>query len=222
MKEFVNELEAVFKESTNPKVALQQKAYMRGQFEFYGLTATKRRELTKPFLAKDFLPEKKELVSLIKELWQKPEREYQMFSMDLSMKYLKQIEESDIDLFEYMVLNKSWWDTVDMVASNLMGAYFKQFPEKKILKVDEWLASGNIWLQRSTLLFQLKYKERLDTEMLTYCINFLLGSKEFFINKAIGWVLRQYSRTNPEWVLDFVERTDLSPLSRREALRLLK
>ena len=85
----------------------------------------------------------------------------------------------------------------------------------------KWLESGNIWLQRSALLFQLKYKEDIDTQILSSIINYLLGSKEFFINKAIGWILREYSRTNPSWVVGFVERTALNPLSKKEALRLL-
>lgn len=120
-----------------------------------------------------------------------------------------------------MVTHKSWWDTVDYISIKLMGAYFKKFPEQRELYVKKWLASENIWLQRSALLFQLKYKENLDTTILSNAINYLVGSKEFFINKAIGWVLREYSRTNPKWVVDFVEKTNLNSLSRREALSLL-
>lgn len=84
------------------------------------------------------------------------------------------------------------------------------------------MKSGNIWLQRCALLFQLKYKKETDTTLLSDTINILLGSKEFFINKAIGWILREYSRTNPEWVIAFTEKTALNSLSKREALRLVR
>jgi len=126
-----------------------------------------------------------------------------------------------MSLFEYMVTHKSWWDTIDFIAVKLMGAYFKMYPEEIEVYIEKWLKSNNIWLQRCALLFQLKYKEGLDTNLLKYVINSLLGSKEFFINKAIGWVLREYSRTNPKWVREFVDKTELNPLSRREALRLM-
>lgn len=88
-------------------------------------------------------------------------------------------------------------------------------------KVEEWIASENMWLQRLALLFQLKYKDEVDTQLLQYVINELLGSKEFFINKAIGWSLRQYSKFNPDWVVEFVAKTPLENLSKREALKII-
>jgi 3-methyladenine DNA glycosylase AlkD len=222
MNEYLDTLKYEFESAANPTVALQQKAYMRDQFEFYGLTAPERRRIQKPFLVQKSLPGKEELAPIIKELWQKPQREYQLFSMDLASKYVKQFEENDIGLFEYMVTHKSWWDTVDIVANHLMGAYFKLYREEVAIYVEKWLQSNNMWLQRSALLFQLKYKQALDTEILRYCINSLSGSNEFFINKAIGWVLREYSRTNPDWVITLVDTTELSALSRKEALRLIR
>lgn len=222
MIEFVELLQAEFESKADKKIALQQKAYMRNQFEFYGLKSPDRRILQKPFLIKEFLPPKEELEPIVKMLWQKPERDYQLFVMDFVLKYVKQFEKEDIELLEYMVINKSWWDTVDMIAVKLMGAYFKTYPEARKTYVEKWLQSQNIWLQRSALLFQLKYKKGLDSELLSYSINALLGSKEFFINKAIGWVLREYSRTDSKWVMEFVHKTTLSSLSKREALRLIK
>ncbi|NOQ26352.1 MAG: DNA alkylation repair protein [Bacteroidales bacterium] len=222
MTEFVDTLEIEFQKNKNLKVAVEQKAYMRNQFEFYGLKATNRREIQKPFFYEKYLPEKKELHDIVKTLWKKPQREYQLFSQELVFKYVKQFEKRDIELLEYMVINKSWWDTVDYIAYKLIGGYFKIYPEEIKFNVDKWLNSKNIWLQRSALLFQLKYKTELDTQILSFCINSLLDTKEFFINKAIGWVLREYSRTNPKWVMEFVSKTKLSTLSEKEALRLIK
>ena len=222
MIEFINTLEIEFEKHKNAKIALEQKAYMRHQFQFYGLKATVRREIQKPFFIKEYLPQKSEIEHIIKTLWEKPEREYQHFAQELAFKYVKQLELKDINLFEFMVTNKSWWDTVDFIANKLMGEYFKTFPNQKEKYVTKWLKSDNIWLQRSALLFQLKYKNKIDTVLLSSTINSLLNSKEFFINKAIGWVLREYSRTNPNWVIEFVNNTELSTLSKKEALRLLK
>ncbi len=81
--------------------------------------------------------------------------------------------------------------------------------------------SGNMWLQRTALLFQLKYKKATDTKLLTDYILKLQGSKEFFINKAIGWILREYSKTESDWVIEFVKKHQLAPLSHKEALKWL-
>lgn len=146
-----------------------------------------------------------------------------MFGQELVNKYSKQLAKEDIALLEYMVTHKSWWDTVDYIAASTMGTYFKLYPGLRKKYVKKWLTSDHMWLQRSALLFQLKYKDELDNELLSYAIKQLLGSKEFFINKAIGWILRQYSRVNPKWVKDFVrDNPTLANLSKREALRLMK
>ena len=172
-------------------------------------------------MLKENLPNKKELPHIITELWSKPQREFQYFAIDLNRKYLKKIEFQDIELFELMITNKSWWDTVDLIATNLVGAYFKLFPEQIIPVTKKWMNSDNMWLQRTCLIFQLKYKEEIDTDLLTDYILQLKDTKEFFINKAIGWILREYTRTNPEWVIDFVNKHELSNLSKREALKLI-
>lgn len=221
MSEYIEALRVEFGNHKNTEIAVKQKAYMRNQFEFFGLTASVRREIQKPFLLKAYLPSIHERNQIIYELWHFPERDYQLFAQELVFKYCKKFQKEDIELLEYMASHKSWWDTVDFIAYKLMGAYFKTFPEMREEYVNKWLKSDHIWLQRCALLFQLKYKSELDTHLLAYCINNLLGSKEFFINKAIGWVLREYSRTNPQWVKAYVHQTELSVLSQKEALRLM-
>ncbi len=218
---FIQTLEAEFERQANAKIASEQKAYLRSQFACYGLKTADRREIQKPFFTKEFLPPKSDMKEIIKILWQKPQREYHYFSQELAYKYIKQLEKSDIALFEFMVTHQSWWDTVDFIANKLIGAYFETYPGQRDLYIEKWLKSKNIWLQRSALLFQLRYKAHLDTGLLSFIIKSLLPSKEFFINKAIGWILREYSRTDPEWVIDFVNNTALAPLSKREALRLI-
>ncbi len=222
MTDYLECLNEEFHNNENPKIAIGQKGYMKNKVEFLGLTSPLRKNLQKPFLVKSQLPPKENLEELIKTLWQKPEREFQYFAQELLQKYTRQFEVKDISLFEYLITHKSWWDTVDFLASNILGPYFIKFPEQREVYVKKWIASNQMWLQRSALLFQLKYKHEVDTNLLSYSINSLLGSKEFFINKAIGWSLRQYGKFNPDWVVDFTSNTKLDNLSRREALRLIK
>lgn len=219
--DFVTQLETDFRQQADRNIAINQEAYLQNQFELYGLPTPLRKEIQKPFLLKENLPNKKELPHIITELWSKPQREFQYFAIDLNRKYLKKIEFQDIELFELMITNKSWWDTVDLIATNLVGAYFKLFPEQIIPVTKKWMNSDNMWLQRTCLIFQLKYKEEIDTDLLTDYILQLKDTKEFFIKKAIGWILREYTRKNPEWVIDFVNKYELSNLSKREALKLI-
>ncbi|MDT8418677.1 MAG: DNA alkylation repair protein [Lutibacter sp.] len=109
MTAFIKTLELEFSQHANPIIALEQKAYMRNQFEFYGIKSTERREIQKPFFMKEFLPEKAELDNIVKSLWEKPQRDYQYFSQELAFKYVNQLEKKDIKLFEYMVTHKFWW-----------------------------------------------------------------------------------------------------------------
>ena len=180
-----------------------------------------RREIQKPFLIKDHLPPNENLGLLVRTLWNKPEREYHYFTQELVQKYTKQFKIGDIVLLEYLIGKNSWWDTVDFIATKLIKAYFKKFPNQRDVYIEKWLSSDNIWMQRSCLIFQLMEKEKTDVTLLKHVITSLLGSQEFFINKAIGWALRDYSKTNPEWVIQFVESTNLHPLSKREALKLM-
>ena len=222
MTPYIESLISEFENQANLEIAVGQKKYMKDKFEFYGISSPLRKTLQKPFLLKEQLPLKEDLEELIKTLWQKPQREVQYFAQELLNKYTRQFEKEDYLLFEYMITNKSWWDTVDFIASTILGSYFILYPKQREECITKWISSNNMWLQRAALLFQLKYKDAVDEKLLSFTINSLLGSKEFFINKAIGWSLRQYSKYNPDWVLEFTNKTNLENLSRKEALRLLR
>lgn len=223
MNDIIEQLEKEFKRNGDIIIATQQKSYLKNLFDAYGIKTPNRREIQKPFFVKEFLPKKEEAHKTIKILWQKPQREFHYFAQELAKKYTKKCDKNDIYLFEYMITHNSWWDTVDFISVHLVGEYFKQFPELKNELINKWLKSGNIWLNRTAIIFQLKYKEKIDTNILTTVIKANLNSTEFFINKAIGWILREYTRTNSKWVIDFVQENEnqLSNLSKREALRLI-
>lgn len=219
MDVYCKKIVSAFKSAENPDNARPMKAYMKNKFEFLGIKSPERRVLSKPFLTRTSLPSVERIWPLIREFWALPEREFQYFSMELAGKYHKVIEKNWIDQYEYMITKKSWWDTVDFIAAILVGSYFRKYQEMIPRVTDKWMNSGNIWLQRSCLLFQLKYKLQTNTVLLKSFILALAASKEFFIAKAIGWSLREYSKTNPEWVKSFIQNHDMQPLSKKEGLK---
>lgn len=223
MSNYVKNIETIFSKNANPEYALNMKKYMKNKSEFFGINSPLRRVLCSESLRKENLPSVKIIKDIVKELWAKPERELQYFAMELLSKYSKQLEVDDYQLFEFMLTTKSWWDSIDYIAPNLVGAHFNLFPEIKNPISVEWINSNNMWLQRAAIIFQLKYKAYTDTELLFAFIKQLSSSSEFFIRKAIGWSLREYSKINPEKVLEFVNKHEqqLSGLSKREALKII-
>ena len=219
MTVYTSDIINTFKLAANPENTRPMKAYMRNKFEYLGIKSPERRELSKPYLSRKSLPPVEELWPSIEDLWSKPEREYQYFAMELVARYSRSVKIDWIDHYESLIVSKSWWDTVDFIAATLVGHYFKTFPDSIDSITKRWIKSGNIWLQRTCLIFQLKYKDDVNTEMLSSFIKELCTSKEFFITKAIGWALREYSKRNPSWVLEFVQNNTLQPLSKREALK---
>lgn len=213
---------SVFEENSNPKIAEGQKAYMKNRFEFFGLKTPLRRELQKPFLLKGNLPNKTDAFEIVLKLWDAPQRELHYFAQELFFKYKQQLEVSDISVIECLIGHNAWWDTVDFIATKPLAVYFKKFPDQRENIVQKWLSTGDIWFQRSALLFQLKYKTEIDLELMSSTILTLKDSKEFFIKKAIGWILREYSRIDAQWVLNFVNQNELQALSKREAIRLIQ
>ena len=184
-----------------------------------GIKSPERRELKAQFLLQYGYPETGQLDEIARECWELPQREYEYFIMEILDSFAKKAEDGRIGLYEYMIETKSWWDTVDFIAANLVGIHFRKYPEQIVPCTKKWMDSGNMWLQRTSLLFQLRYKKETDLELLMDYVGRLQGSKEFFINKAIGWALREYSKTDPDWVKNYVASHSLAPLSHREALK---
>lgn len=219
--EFISALKQEFEGAKNERIALGQKRYLKDQFEFLGISTPLRRELQQAFLDKKHLPQKEEGLRLVKSIWVLGKREYQYFAQELCFKYVKQFEEKDLELLEWLVMHDSWWDTVDFIATKLLGSYFTSFPHKRDETIQKWIDSNHLWLKRSAILFQLKYKEKFDTEFLDKVITQIIPTKEFFLNKAIGWALREHAKLDPEWVKNYVQQKPLSTLSKREALKHL-
>lgn len=222
MNNYSQNLISIFEAEQNAELALGMKAYLRNQFDFYGVKAENRRYLFQIFLKKNGLPTAKDLLEIIHDLWKQPQREMQYIGMELLFKMKGKWDKDIWQLIEYMVLTKSWWDTVDYIASSIVGHYFKKYPGQIATITEKWSQSDSFWLRRTCILFQLKYKEQTNEKLLARFILQNHESKEFFLQKAIGWSLRQYAKYDPKWVLDFVNENPLKPLSEREALRIIK
>jgi 3-methyladenine DNA glycosylase AlkD len=148
---------------------------MRRQFQYFGLRAPQMRDLTKQYIKENGYPSSSDIPSIIHELYSSEERELHIVALSLmDYKFNKFPSLDDIEVMEYMIVTKSWWDTIDHIASNQVGGYFKKLPEQKPGYIEKWLISDNIWLQRTVILFQLKYKENTDFSLLQSIITYHL------------------------------------------------
>lgn len=221
IEEYFAELTRAFEKNTDPVKAAGYKAYMRNKSEYYGLPSPLRRQLLKDFIVASGYPPYTQLEEMVHYAWEQPQREWQYVALEITEKFVKKADKNLIGLAEWMITNKSWWDTVDFVAPNIAGTLFEKYPEIKMEYLERWMQSGNLWLQRSCLIHQLRYNKTTDSALLFNLCERLAAHPDFFIRKAIGWSLRQYSKSNPETVLDFVNSRGLSNLSRKEALKVI-
>ena len=222
MKALLHIKEALRKEG-NPIRIPQMEAYMRNQFPFYGVMSTPRKELLKA-LKKEHLEvlDSNEKRALIQLLWEEEHRECQLVALDWLMQWKpKEFTASDIDLFEWLITTKSWWDTVDGIAPNVVGKYARIFPEQMKETLHRWESHDSFWIRRACLIFQLRYRQETDLDLLQYFINKFKPDREFFIQKAIGWSLREVSKWNPTWVARVVEEEHLTGLAKREASKYI-
>jgi 3-methyladenine DNA glycosylase AlkD len=221
MHPYIKPIQQLFEQHANASDAVGMKAYMLHQFEFYGIKTPIRRKLDKDFAKAHPIVQQTELSAIVTELFKLPQREYHYCAIELLGHHHNIWNENIIDTIEFCLITNSWWDSVDHVAIECFPRYFKLFPHQKLLITKQWNQSSNIWLQRSSIMFQRTFKQATDSKLLAQYILHCAESKEFFIQKAIGWALREYAKTNPAWVKAFVEKYQnrLSALSRREALK---
>lgn len=204
----------------NPENAQAMKKYMKNQFDFLGIKTPERRVLSKVFL-RDKAKEAQIDWALVDNLWAQDYREYQYLAGDYLKKVQKQLTISDLDKIYELATTKSWWDTVDFL-DELAGDVVKRYPEAKAIMLT-WSRADNFWIRRLAIDHQLGFKLATDADLLAAIIRNNLGSSEFFINKAIGWSLRDYSKVAPDWVRDFINnnRAQMANLSIREGSKYL-
>jgi len=217
----LNELIEIYREKCNEDNAISMKSYMKDRFEFLGIRSPERKALRLAFFKKYAKPSHEELHHIIGQLYNQSEREFHYLAIEIASFFKKKWLVSDIEIIEMMMHQNQWWDTIDFVASHLVGSYCQKFPDYKNELNERYIESENFWIRRVAILFQLKYKDQMDEDILSKNILFCAHEKEFFIEKAIGWILREYSKTNAEWVSHFINENELRPLSKREGSKYL-
>ena len=216
----LDRLTTAYRAAADPERAGPMRAYMRDQFPFLGIPGPRQAQLTRAVLAEVGRAGEDDLRAVALGCWALPEREYQYFACGLLRRHVKVCSASFLDTSHHLIVTKSWWDTVDALAAHVVGPLVARHPQL-LSTMDEWVVAENVWLARTALLHQLRYKESTDaTRLFHYCLT-QAGHRDFFIRKAIGWALREYAKTEPNAVRTFVRAHEsrLSPLSIREALK---
>lgn len=206
-------------DSSNAELAKKMSAYMKNLFPFLGIQANTRRMLQKEFIQS----KTKESVidwECVSYFFNLPEREFHYIAIDCLVKAKKKIQKEEIFQLERYISWNSWWDSIDILAG-VIGNVVLQYPELEECFIEPCIVHDTMWFRRISIIYQLQYKVQTNTAMLEKAILSNTGTKEFFINKAIGWALREYAKTNAQWVCDFIQQYNniLHTLSIREATK---
>ena len=204
----------------NEEQAQKMSKYMLNKFEYIGIKTPERRKIFKNFFS-EYKNEEKIDWEFVNKCWENKYREFQYVAADYLKNKKDKLTIDDIPKFKQLILKKSWWDTIDNLDMTIGALALKDSNVNKILL--EWSIDENIWLRRIAIDHQLLRKEKTNTELLEKILKNNLGQTEFFINKAIGWALRDYSKTNPKWVKNFIQKNKekMAKLSIKEASKYL-
>ncbi len=217
-KELIQFVQTRFEALADPEKAIPMAKYMKTEMPFYGIQKTERnlvnRELKKQYRPKD----RRQYNTIIKALWKLPHREEKYTAIQYAKQTDEFISSESFSIFELMIRQGQWWDFVDDIAIRLVGRML--FKERKKMKMilDRWIVDDDLWIRRSAIISQILHKDQTDEEQLfRYCLK-CIHEQDFFIRKAIGWALRDYSKTNEKPVREFLinNRDQLSGLSFRE------
>lgn len=220
--EFLHALAAGFEPARDGARAAAMSAYMRDRFAFLGIQKPERVRITRAAAAGLGPPTDADLAAVALGAWAHDEREYQYAAVWYLRRHVDGRRPGFLKIVRRLIITKSWWDTVDDLAVNIVGPLVRAHPGLRAT-LDRWIDGDDLWLARAAILHQLKYGDATDPAVLFgYCLR-RADDPDFFARKAIGWALRQYARTDPDAVAGFVAGHDaeLSPLSKREALKHL-
>ncbi len=214
------EIKGIFEAKEDKENAVSMSKYMRNLFDFYGISSPERRKCYREFLKS----EKKEKIIdwlFLDKCYEDNHREFQYLVYDYLTAMKPYVTYEDISKIKEYIVAKSWWDTIDFLCQIIGDIGLRDKRVKNLML--KWSESDNIWIKRTAIEHQLCLKENTDTELLEKIILNSLGSSEFFINKAIGWALREYSKTNPEWVREFIYKygEKMAALSIREGSKYI-
>lgn len=227
----VHQVRDVLGAAGDPERAAGQQRYMRSAMPYHGIATPQLRALLRPVFTGHRLTEREVWEATVRELWDGAthrEQWYAALGLAAHRHYRRWQDPDTLALYQHLVVTGAWWDVVDEIATGRVGGVLRTHRQAVTPVVRRWGASDHLWLRRTAILAQLKHKAGTDTALLADVVSANLeGSRhgsEFFIRKAIGWGLREHAKTDPAWVVEFVDahRDRLSGLSHREALRRLR
>ena len=225
-RELVALVREVLAGAGDPERAAGQQRYMKSEMPYWGVTLPQIRTLLKPLL-KEHPPVSREAwEATVRALWDEATHREEWYAAVMLAQHPAArgwLDPASLDLWRHLVTTGAWWDVVDEVAADLVGAVLAGHREEVTPVIRAWAVDEHLWLRRTAVICQLGAKGRTDLDLLRFAIESNVDSTSFWLRKAIGWALRQYARTDPEWVRAEVDRLGgrLSGLSRREATKHL-
>lgn len=210
----------------DPELAEQMRAYMKSELAYRGVPNPPRQALTKRVFAEHPLADKEEWLDAMLTLWHDAdfrEERYCAIGLAAHRPYLRWREPDVLPVYDEMIVTGAWWDYVDELAIRHVGPLLADHRAEITPVLHEWAVDRDPWRRRTAIICQIKAKADTDLALLTAAVEANVDERDFFLRKGIGWALREYGKTDPEWVRDFVTaHPGLSPLSQREAVRRLQ
>lgn len=214
------EIKKIFESKEDIENAKAMSKYMRNMFDFYGLPTPKRKEVYNNFIKNE---KKSKIIDwdFLNKCYENNHREFQYLVYDYLLSMKQYVSYDDIAKIKKYIVNKSWWDTIDFLCKVIGDVELRDLRVKDLML--EWSNDDNIWVKRAAIEHQLNLKDKTDYELLEKIIVNCFGTDEFFINKAIGWALREYSKTDPIWVKNFINKhkNQMNILSIKEASKYI-
>jgi len=198
-------------------------AYMKSTMPFLGVRVPEVRRLTRDLARRHPVDTRSGLERTVRELWTGAEFREERYAATalLDTPDARAVSAPELlSFYRELIVSGAWWDHVDELAHRV-GELRTRWPDTITPQLLEWAVADDIWVRRASIICQLGAARDTDLALLTTAIDANATEREFFLRKAIGWALRDYARTDPGWVRTFVEARELSPLSRREALKHL-
>ena len=202
VRKLARRIEAELERTGTSDRAEAEKRYLKSDLAFFGCTLGDMRRLTKAVDA-DERPSHDELVALVRELWRKPVFERRMVAVLLLELHAGDLDSADLPLLETLIRESKTWALVDGLAGKVVGTIALRHRVKQ--KLDRWARDDDFWVRRSSLLAELEpLKSGASFRPFADRADALLDETEFFIRKAIGWVLREMSKTRPQEVYEWI------------------
>jgi len=221
MKEYTKKIHSLLAKHGDELAAQTMTKVTNGQFKFLGIKTVEQNELTKKIFVNYPLPKYDETKSIIRELFSFEEREYLYFGISLFLKRKKMWQKTDIVFIESLILTQPGWDTVEYISTEIVSQFYEMYPRIATEFIQAWISSKSQWLKATAIMFQRTFKDQTNTELLAESITANISSDSDIVNRAIGAALRNYSKSNYKWVLDFVVKNsaEMNKKTKQEAIK---